>query len=612
MAASRWPTVRNCRPADSGPLSRRPLRPAIAALALLLATGFEGEAAAGPPPRFPEASPWHQDISRTPLHTNSATMISTLAGLGGFGYGRMQIDFSFLIVNAPAGAPTRTIVGYPSSGSYYAPDCEPIGTAMPVPANAVIEGGSGLVCDNANNDCHLLVVQGDTLYEAYRANASGGSGLQAQCLAVWKLAFVYPDNNRGEHCTSADAAGFPIAPLLFNADEVYAATQRSDGDLGHAIRFILPNARMGTVSGQKAYVHPASHAGAPSGPEGSVPYGSRLRLRADFPVALYPPAHQVILRTMQRYGVVLADGGNIALTAEGDFYNTHKWAELGIDSRAFDLAVPSAVVRVQDFAVLDTGPRIIETYNCQRNPPILAVDDAAIAEGQSGSKPLNFMVHMSAAAPGAVSFDYYTDNGTAAAGSDYQASAALSASIAAGQVGASIPVNVLGDSLPEANESFVLNLVNPVGASIGDAQARGRIDNDDLPALSVGDATVAEGNSGTVTASFALRLSAPSPTPVSFDIGTGNGSASAGSDYLARNQARTIDPGRTNAVFEVAVNGDVAVEGDETFTVSLANVMGATLADGSGLGTIGNDDGSARIHAVAKAKAGVAGPARPR
>ena len=52
----------------------------------------------------------------------------------------------------------------------------------------------------------LLVVQGDRLYEAYRANAVGSDGLEAQCLAVWQLERIYPASNRGEHCTSADAA----------------------------------------------------------------------------------------------------------------------------------------------------------------------------------------------------------------------------------------------------------------------------------------------------------------------------------------------------------------------------------------------------------------------
>jgi len=350
------------------------MKPRHALTACLVALATATPAPAEPPPRFPPQAVWHQDIRDAPLHPDSASMINTLVGLGGFGLGRMQIDFSFHIVRAPMDAPTRTIVGYPSAGAYYSPDCEPIGTAMPVPLDAAIEGQTGLSCNNANGDCHLLVVQGDRLYEAYRANATGSSGLQAQCLAVWQLERVYPASNRGEHCTSADAAGFPIAPLLFNADEVHAAMQLTDGDLGHAIRFILPNARMATqmVNGvqRPVYVRPASHAGGPSGPSGTIPYGSRLRLRADFPVNLYPPAAQVVLRTMQRYGIVLSDGGNVALTAESDRYTTHSWSSLGITSRVFDLAVPAQPVRAQDFVVMDTGPRIVETYQCVRNADV--------------------------------------------------------------------------------------------------------------------------------------------------------------------------------------------------------------------------------------------------
>ena len=98
-----------------------------------------------------------------------------------------------------------------------------------------------------------------------------------------------------------------------------------------------------------------------------MPYGSRLRLRADFPVNLYSPGAQVVLRTMQRYGIVLADGGNVALTAESDLFTTHRWSDVGINSRTFDQQVPGTPVRIEDFQVLDTGPRIIETYDCVRN-----------------------------------------------------------------------------------------------------------------------------------------------------------------------------------------------------------------------------------------------------
>ena len=76
------------------------------------------------------------------------------------------------------------------------------------PPNAAIEGETGLTCDNLSNDCHLLVVQGNTLFEAYRVTASGNDRLEAQCLAIWNLETIYPPEGRGEHCTSADAAWF--------------------------------------------------------------------------------------------------------------------------------------------------------------------------------------------------------------------------------------------------------------------------------------------------------------------------------------------------------------------------------------------------------------------
>lgn len=330
---------------------------------------------AAPLPRFPPSAVWYQDISLAPTLTGAADPIPTLATLGGFGNSRMQIDFSFHVVNAAAGAPTRTISGYPFQGGYYSPDCEPTNvTTMPVPANSAIEGETDLTCINtpAGEDCHLLVVQGRTLYEAYKVNEPvPGGQLQAQCLAIWNLNYVYPPQGRGEHCTSADAAGFPIAPLLFNADEVFAAVQ-VNGDLGHAIRFILPNERIANdaslpgSTGGRLYVRPATHAGGPQGPVGTVAYGSRLRLRADFPFAGYNAAAQVILRTMQRYGIVLADGGNIALTAESDLYTTHTWSELGITPQVFYSGSAGLDVSVSDFAVIDTGPRIAENFNCMR------------------------------------------------------------------------------------------------------------------------------------------------------------------------------------------------------------------------------------------------------
>ncbi len=337
---------------------------------------FSLTASAAPLPRFPDEAVWNRNIETAALHPDSELMIATLDGLGGFGgstFRRMQIDFSLHVVRASETAPLRVIESHPQG--YYSPDCEAPGATMPVPLDAAIEGESGLTCDNLSNDCHLLVVQGNRVFEAYRATASGDDAVQAQCLVIWDLERVYPPEGRGEHCTSADAAGFPMAPLMFNADDIanqLLADPQGNGDLGHAIRFILRNERMasdanlGGVAG-RLYVRPASHAGGPDGPKESIPYGARLRLRADFPLDGYNPAARVILNTFKRYGIVLADGGNIALTAESDLYTETSWNELGVNSRIFDLTPGALVVDITDFEVIDTGPRIAETYECVRS-----------------------------------------------------------------------------------------------------------------------------------------------------------------------------------------------------------------------------------------------------
>lgn len=346
-------------------------RLAALAAALLATTGSHGATL----PQFPPGSPWTQDITMAPTLQGAANPIPVLAGLGGFGTGnRLQIDFSFKVVNAAAGVPTRTINGY-SFDDYYLPDCEPLGTPIPVPANAQIEGQPGLSCPNDpdGEDCHLLIVQGNTLYEAYKVNAINATQFDAQCLAVWNLSYLYPEQGRGDHCTSADAAGFPIAPLLFNADEVFAAAQ-VNGDLGHAIRFILPNSRIardtsganpGAVGG-RLYVRPATHAGGPTGPANTIAYGSRIRLRQDFPLTGYNAAAQVLLRTMKKYGLVLADGGTVPLTGEDDTYTTHTWTELGISEQTFTTTTGVTLPGIADFAVIDTGARIPETFDCVR------------------------------------------------------------------------------------------------------------------------------------------------------------------------------------------------------------------------------------------------------
>jgi hypothetical protein len=110
------------------------------------------------------------------------------------------------------------------------------------------------------------------------------------------------------------------------------------------------------------------------------------------------------------------------------------------------------------------------------------------------------------------------------------------------------------------------------------------------PAVSIDDAFVFEGNSGTQNAGFLLRISPMTTGPVTVAYRTANGTATAGSDYNAASGTVTIPAGRTTWAVYVTVRGDRQRESDEVFSVSLSNPNGGTIADGQAVGTIRNDD----------------------
>ena len=296
---------------------------------------------------FPNGSVWTQDVSQAPVDAQSQAVINWLSQAGGFGSGSMRIDFSIEVLKANSQTLKRSFI---ETDDFYSPDCDSV--LVPVPTGGALEGENGYECVS-DGDCHLIVHDTDsrTLYEMWRANIIGNT-FYGGCLAVWDLNQIYPATGRGQDCTSADAAGFPIAPLLFSADEVSA------GEIKHAIRFILPNARIR----HRTYVHPATHAtGAASGPINAPPYGARFRLRSDFPLESLPnDAARVVARAMQRYGMLLSDGGTIALTAQSDRFTTAKWQGL-LEPRDLDS------IEVTDFEMIEAGERFMFRGECVRN-----------------------------------------------------------------------------------------------------------------------------------------------------------------------------------------------------------------------------------------------------
>ena len=232
--------------------------------------------------------------------------------------------------------------------------------------------------------------------------------------------------------------------------------------------------------------------------------------------------------------------------------------------------------------------------SCVAQVPNLTVDDLALQEepDETPDHPATatFTVTLSNPAQVDVTANYQTADGTATGNVDYTSNSGV-LTIPAGSVTGTVDVIVIDDALDEDDETFVLNLSNVNGANVIDGQGQATIlDGDPLPALAVGDATVAEGNSGTAPANASITLTPVSGRQVSVDFTHVPGSASPGSDYLACSGTAVLPAGATSAPVACDVVGDLNEEPDETFDVALSNATNATVADGQAVVTITNDD----------------------
>ncbi len=287
------------------------------------------------------------DVVDAHVAEDSSSQIGAVRAAGGWGNGdRFRIDFGMTVLHATSSTPTRMFT--PDEQFFLDPDCDMTEVPVPIPGN--IEGETGYQC-TTRGDCHLIVLDDDTgkLYEMWKANIKSSLQFEGGCVAIWDTRKSYGTTLRGDQCASADGAGFPIAPMLFDADEVAAGT------IDHAIRFVLPNDRI-----RQGFVRPATHAAYTSGALGAPHYGVHFRLRADYPIDSLPSeGAKVVARAMQKYGMYHADGGEYALTAASDRFTTAKWQGLlGAD----DLAA----LTVEDFEVVDHGAMHEITNDCMR------------------------------------------------------------------------------------------------------------------------------------------------------------------------------------------------------------------------------------------------------
>ena len=111
------------------------------------------------------------------------------------------------------------------------------------------------------------------------------------------------------------------------------------------------------------------------------------------------------------------------------------------------------------------------------------------------------------------------------------------------------------------------------------------------PVVSFGSTSAAEGDSGTTPFFFTISSNIAPTTDLNIGYTTVDGTATtAGNDYVAKSGTATIAAGTKSVTISVDVNGDTTTEPNETFSIVVTNAGGAVISNGTGTGTINNDD----------------------
>jgi hypothetical protein len=231
--------------------------------------------------------------------------------------------------------------------------------------------------------------------------------------------------------------------------------------------------------------------------------------------------------------------------------------------------------------------------------PGLSVAPVSVVEGDSLTTSVQVSVGLTNPSSQTVTAKLATSDGTATAPGDYSAVTNRTITFSPGQTTQTTSLTVIADSVDELDEKFGVVLSDPLNATLSAATADVTIVDDDGPALTVGDASAAEGAS----LSFPISLSAPTVQDVAGSCATSNATATAGTDYTTRSAGFAIPAGATATSFSVDTLADTLDELDETVTLICTVGSAADLSDGQATGTVVDDDAAPTMSVTAPSAA---------
>src|SRR6266403_450614 len=295
---------------------------------------------------FPVTNPWNEDISRRPLLSNSATMISQMKS--DLSSTRQTLrpfyEMNYVLVPDNQSRVTISFLDYPDesdldggtfpNGSYPIPSNMPIETWPRGTGNLTLQQWQ-MDVTNIGGDRHCIIVApgAGSIWETWQMKLTT-SGWQASNGAKFDL---NSNGLRPAGWTSGDAAGLPMFPALVRYDEC------ERGAVEHAVRLAVPFTR-------REYIYPANHY-ASSIPATSTQYpamGQRFRLKASFVVPSgWTIEEKAVCYALKKYGALVADNS-------GGFFSISVCPDDRFSSSAFNNL---STIYVSNFAVIPTtGP----------------------------------------------------------------------------------------------------------------------------------------------------------------------------------------------------------------------------------------------------------------
>lgn len=232
--------------------------------------------------------------------------------------------------------------------------------------------------------------------------------------------------------------------------------------------------------------------------------------------------------------------------------------------------------------VVANGGRLIDSYDLTAstaNEPTISISDRSVNETDAGTVDAVFTLTLSSASSDTVTVRYATADQTATAPGDYSARSGT-VTFNPGVTTRTIAIPVKGDTLTESDETFVVELSNSTGATLGDSVGLGTIvDNDNDTATVTYHLSIA--GSATLRSSDGSQLAVTDADIFRLDVSAGGAFQFLphfdGSDVGLTGSNEDID------AFDLLPDGSIVISTIGSFSVattynSPASGSGATLS----------------------------------